>query len=170
VFKDIPADKLVTYVNPVCVEKRNDDGSIKFRTRLTIGGDRIQYPYDTTAVTADLEALKILLNCMISENANFSTLDLTDFYLGTDLPQPEYIRIPTRLIPADVLLQTRIVHQLQCDLLFGSQNPLRSTTSGSFEPTMVVQASSSQWILSHPELSLGVPQQRWLDPVYPRCR
>ena len=102
-FKDIPAGKLVTYVNPVCVEKQNDDGSIKFRTRLTIGGDRIQYPYDTTAVTADLEALKILLNCMISENANFSTLDLTDFYLGTDLPHPEFIRIPTRLIPANVI-------------------------------------------------------------------
>jgi hypothetical protein len=27
------------------------------------------------------------------------TLDLTDFYLGTDLPHPEYIRIPRNLIP-----------------------------------------------------------------------
>jgi hypothetical protein len=26
-FHDIPADKIVTYVNPVCVEKQNDDGS-----------------------------------------------------------------------------------------------------------------------------------------------
>ena len=51
-FGDIPHDKVVTYVNPVCVEKTNDDGSLKFRTRLTIGGDRIQYPYDTAAVTA----------------------------------------------------------------------------------------------------------------------
>jgi hypothetical protein len=95
-FKHIPADRIVTNVIPVCVEKQNDDGSIKFRTRLTIGGDK------TTAVTADLEALKFMLNCMISENANFSTIDLTDFYLGTDLPHPEYIRIPTRLIPANV--------------------------------------------------------------------
>jgi hypothetical protein len=70
---------------------------------LTIGGDRIKYPYDTTAITAELESLKILLNCMISENTNFSTIDLTDFYLGTDLPHPEYIRIPTRLIPANVI-------------------------------------------------------------------
>ncbi len=102
-FKDIPADRIVTYVNPICVEKKNDDGSLKFRTRLTIGGDRIQYPYDTTAVTAELESLKILLNCMISEDANFSTIDLTDFYLGTDLPHPEYIRIPIRLIPKKVI-------------------------------------------------------------------
>jgi hypothetical protein len=61
------------------------------------------YPYETAAVTAEMDALKILLNCMISENANFSTIDLTDFYLGTDLPHPEYIRIPRRLIPANTL-------------------------------------------------------------------
>jgi hypothetical protein len=85
-FRSIPHDRVVTYVNPVCVEKTNDDGSIKFRTRLTIGGDRTVYPYDTSAVTAEMDALKILINCMISENANWSTIDLTDFYLGTDLP------------------------------------------------------------------------------------
>ncbi len=71
----------MTYVNPVCVEKLNDDGSLKFRTRLTIDGDRIIYPYDKSAVTADLESFKILLNRMISENANWTTIDLTDFYL-----------------------------------------------------------------------------------------
>jgi hypothetical protein len=92
----------VTYVNPVCVEKLNDDSSLKFRTRLTIGGDRIIYPYDKSAVTADLESWKILLNCMISEDANWSTIDLTDFYLGTPLPHPEYIRIPTAMIPERV--------------------------------------------------------------------
>jgi hypothetical protein len=59
---DIPADRIITYVNPVCVEKTHDDGTINFRMRLTIGGDRIQYPYSTTAVTAKMKALKLLLN------------------------------------------------------------------------------------------------------------
>jgi hypothetical protein len=102
-FRDIPTNKVMTYVNPICVEKTNDDGSLKFRTRLTIGGDRIVYPYDTTAVTAEMNALKILLNCMISEDAKWTTIDLTDFYLGTDLPHPEFIRIPGCLIPPEVL-------------------------------------------------------------------
>ncbi len=101
-FREIPLDQVVTYVNPVCVEKLNDDSSLKFRTRLTIGGDRIIYPYDKSAVTADLESWKILLNYMVSENANWSTIDLTDFYLGTPLPHPEYIRIPTAMIPERV--------------------------------------------------------------------
>ena len=102
-FRDIPKDKIVTYVNPVCVEKTHDDGTLKFRTRLTIGGDRIQYPYDTAAVTAEMDAVKIMLNCMISEDANLTTVDLTDFYLGTDLPHPEYIRIPRHMIPNKVI-------------------------------------------------------------------
>jgi hypothetical protein len=90
-------------VNPVCVEKLNDDGSMKFRTRLTIGGDRIVYPYGKAVVTAEMDAFKILLNCMISEDACWSTIDLTDFYLGTDLPYPEFIRIPTKHIPQNVV-------------------------------------------------------------------
>ena len=102
-FHDIPKDRVITYVNPVCVEKTHDDGTLKFRTRLTIGGDRIKYPYSTSAVTAEMEALKLLLNCMISEDANWTTIDLTDFYLGTDLPHEEYIRIPIHLIPQDVI-------------------------------------------------------------------
>ncbi len=60
-FREIPLDQVVTYVNPICVEKLNVDSSLKFRTRLTIGGDRIIYPYDKSAVTADLESWKILL-------------------------------------------------------------------------------------------------------------
>jgi hypothetical protein len=92
-FPDIPADT-VTYVNPVCSEKLNDDAeTLKLRTRITIGGDRIDYPYDKSAVTANMEGLKLLINAMISENANWSTIDISDFYLGTPLPHPEYICI-----------------------------------------------------------------------------
>jgi hypothetical protein len=50
-----------------------------------------------------MDAIKILLNCMISEDANWTTIDLTDFYLGTGLSHPEYIRIPRNFIPYDVI-------------------------------------------------------------------
>jgi hypothetical protein len=36
---------------------------------------------------------------MVSENASWSTMDLSDFYLGTPLPHPEYLRIPITMIP-----------------------------------------------------------------------
>ena len=57
---------------------------------------------------------------MISENANFSTIDLTDFYLGTDLPHPEYIRIPTRLIPANVIEFYNLAPFISANALFCS--------------------------------------------------
>jgi hypothetical protein len=60
-FHNIPHNKTPTYVNPVCSEKLKDDGAVKLRTRATIGGDRIDYPYSTTAVTAELESIKILI-------------------------------------------------------------------------------------------------------------
>jgi hypothetical protein len=101
-FQNIPPDKEATYVNPVCSEKLKDDGALKLRTRTTIGGDRVDYPYSTTAVTAELESIKLLLNAMISDNVAFSTVDIEDFYLGTHLPHPEYIRIPVKLIPKKV--------------------------------------------------------------------
>ena len=40
---------------------------------------------------------------MTSEDAKWSTIDLTDFYLGTPLPHPEYIRIPTSMIPERIV-------------------------------------------------------------------
>ncbi len=119
-FKDIPTDRIVTYVNPICVEKLNDDGSRKFRTRLTIGGDRIIYPYDTAAVTAEMDALKILIDCMISEDAKWSTFDLTDFYLGTDLPHPEFIRITRKFIPPSVMLHYKLEHFCRKDAVYFS--------------------------------------------------
>ncbi len=63
----------------------------------------MDYPYSTTAVTAELESTKILLNGMISDNSAFSTVDLEDLYLGTDLPHPEYIRTPTKFVPKKVI-------------------------------------------------------------------
>jgi hypothetical protein len=121
-FDAIPSDKRATYVNPVCSEKLRDTGAMKFRTRATIGGDQIDYPYNTTAVTANLESIKILLNAMISDNANFATIDLEDFYLGTPLPHSEFIRIPTRFIPPKVIAFYKLrqyIHNgaLYCEVL-----------------------------------------------------
>jgi hypothetical protein len=57
-FTHIPRNKVVTHVNPVCGEKLNDDGSLKPRTRITIGGDRLEYPFNKSAETAEMEAVK----------------------------------------------------------------------------------------------------------------
>ena len=156
---DIPQDKTATYLNPVCSEKIQDDGALKLRTRATLGGDRIDYPYTTTALTADLESIKILLNAMISDNAAFSTVDIEDFYLGTPLPHPEFVRIPRSLIPK------RVIEFYQLHKFFhngnigvcGSQNPLWLTASWCFVSGKIICTSRATWILSTPTCSGPIP-------------
>lgn len=90
----IPADRQrdITYFNPVCREKIKD-GAIKRRVRGTIGGDRINYPGNVSARTASLEVVRTLLNSVLADDADFMTADITDYYLGTPLLRPEYVRI-----------------------------------------------------------------------------
>ena len=69
-FSDIPENRLgnIVYYNPVVKQKRNDDGSIKFRVRGTAGGDRLTVPYDVSARTASLETVKLLIHSVVSSN------------------------------------------------------------------------------------------------------
>jgi len=72
--------------------------------RFTIGGDRVDYKGDCRTKTADLSTAKILFNHIISTpDAQFMTLDIKDFYLNTDMPHYEYMRIPVSSIPAKIM-------------------------------------------------------------------
>ena len=39
---------------------------LQYRVESTIGGDQVHYPGETTAYTAHLEALRVLLNAILS--------------------------------------------------------------------------------------------------------
>jgi hypothetical protein len=74
------------------------------RTRLVVGGDRINYPGDCGTPTADLLTVKLLLNSIVSTlNAKFFTMDIKDSYLNTPLKRYEYIRLKLLDIPADII-------------------------------------------------------------------
>ena len=57
-----------TYYNPQVKEKEASDGTTTYRVRGTIGGDRINYPGPTTARTAAMPLVKLLLQSVISDN------------------------------------------------------------------------------------------------------
>jgi len=77
---------------------------LQYRVRGTIGGNQVHYAGETTAQTASMQVLKILCNSVVSDkNAKFMTADIKDFYLGTPLPSPEYMRINLAHIPADII-------------------------------------------------------------------
>jgi hypothetical protein len=79
---DIPKGRKVTYGSFVVDIK--DHKEEKERTRLTVGGDQIEYPGDKSTRTADLTTAKILINSVISTlGATFLVIDINNFYLNT---------------------------------------------------------------------------------------
>ena len=97
--EDKPHDRLVLYYNPQCSIK---NGSVK-RVRGTYGGDRTDYTGAVSTNTASLETVMVLLNATVSEpGAQFTTADIKDFFLMSDLERPEYMWIPMSQIPARI--------------------------------------------------------------------
>ena len=67
---------------------------------MTISGDRLDYPDETSSPTASLIETKLLLNSVISDhklhNAKFCSIDIKDFFLTTPMVRAEYLRIHKR--------------------------------------------------------------------------
>ena len=89
-------------------EKAAVDGSTTYRVRGTIGGDRISYPGPTTARTAAMPLVKLLIQSVVSDNKRFLTLDIKDFYLNTPLDRSEYLRVATKFLPPQVIAHNKL--------------------------------------------------------------
>ena len=50
-----------------------------------------------------MPTVKLMLNSVVSENARILTMDISDFYLGTPMDRPEYMRIPAAHIPPPIV-------------------------------------------------------------------
>jgi hypothetical protein len=76
----------------------------KERTRLTVGGDQIEYPGKKSTLTAGLTTAKILINSVISTlGANFLVIDIKNFYLNTPLGRFEYMVINLLSLPQETI-------------------------------------------------------------------
>jgi hypothetical protein len=91
-WSDIPKGRNVTYCSFIVDIK--DHKEEKERTRLTVGGDQIEYSGDKSTQTASLTTAKILINSVISTpKAKFLVIDINNFYLNTPLGRFEYMVI-----------------------------------------------------------------------------
>jgi hypothetical protein len=68
------------------LSKKNDPN----RSRLIVGGDRLNVPGDWGIPTVDMVTVK--LQCHL-EGACYCTIDLKDFYLMTPMTRPEYMHM-----------------------------------------------------------------------------
>jgi hypothetical protein len=94
--------KDVTYGSFSCDLKPNKEEVTQ--TRLTMGGDRINYLDDCGTPTADMILFKILINSILSTpNAKCLMMDIKDFYLQTLMKRSEYMRLKLTDIPDEVI-------------------------------------------------------------------
>ena len=72
--------------------------------RLTVGGDKIEYPWEVATLTVDLTMAKLLFNSTIfTPGAKFAGIDIKNFYLCTPLDCFKFMRLPLDLIPAEII-------------------------------------------------------------------
>jgi hypothetical protein len=106
----VPTNRLkdVTYGKFVCEMKPNK--AEIHRTRLTVGGDKVNYPYEVGTPTAEMLLVKTHINSVISTpNARYMALDVNNFYLEMPMNRPEYAKIKlssTNTTSATLQLQT----------------------------------------------------------------
>jgi hypothetical protein len=92
----------VTYGSFVVDSK--DHKEEKERTRLTVGGDQIEYPGGKSTRTAGLTTAKILINSVISTlGSKFLVIDINNFYLNTPLRRFEYMEINLSSLPQETI-------------------------------------------------------------------
>ena len=108
-FDAKPPGHRATYYNPQVRIKVRPTGPER-RVRGTAGGDRVAYNGNVSADTASLPTIKLLWNAVCSEHAKWMTIDIKDFYLGTPMAAPEYMRVALKHIPLAVQQRYHLGH------------------------------------------------------------
>ena len=104
----VPIGRQVTYGRLVSSIRPNKAET--HRVRVTVGGDRLDFPGVTTTQCASLTTTKCLLNSTVSTpNAKFTVLDIKNFYYGTPMERYEYMKLPIKLIPDEIIAQYNLL-------------------------------------------------------------
>ena len=110
-FQEVPKTSKVTYANFVCDYRPLKDEP--WRVRLVVGGDKLTYDFDAGSPAASLLETKILLNSVIStKGAKFMSLDIKDFFLSSPMGTSEYMRIPSKYLPVDIVNRYNLKEKL----------------------------------------------------------
>ena len=97
----VPYGRTVTYGNMV---RDNRFQKVEtHRVRLTVGGDKINFPGDASTLTSDLTATKNIINSIISTpNSKRLCADIHGFYLNTEMGRFAYMKVGLDIIPQEI--------------------------------------------------------------------
>lgn len=100
--KDIPKDKKITYPRTV-VAYRPEKVDNPYRTRITAGGDQLDYDGETSTNSAGLTTVKCHWNSTLSDvESKYCVADASNMYLESFLKEPQYVRFKLKQIPQSI--------------------------------------------------------------------
>ena len=103
-LSDIPHDqrKEICFSRVVCeIRPQKED---KNCTRITIAGNRIVFPVEVATPTASLKLEKLIVNSALSRpGGKCCSFDVKNFYLGTPMYRPGYVKIKLTNIPQEFI-------------------------------------------------------------------
>jgi hypothetical protein len=80
----VPKGRIPMYVKFVCAYKPHK--ADPHRVCMTVGGDRIEYPFEVATKTANLTVTKAILKSVCSTKAAlYMNMDIKNYYIGTPL-------------------------------------------------------------------------------------
>ena len=77
-----------------------------WRAHLIVGDDKLDYEFDVGSPTTSLLDTKLLINSAITDvrhGDSFMSLDIKDLFLSSPMLDAEFIRIPSKFIPQDIM-------------------------------------------------------------------
>ena len=99
--KKITYGRLVVDIIPLKEEK--------YRVRITVGGNKLDFCGDASSVATSLATVKLLLNSVIStKSAKFTTADIKYFFYASFLPNPEYMKMKLKITPQEIIDQCQL--------------------------------------------------------------
>ena len=105
---DIPKHKKVTYPRTV-VAYRPEKIDNPYRTRITAGGDQLDYDGETSTNSASMTTIKIHQNSVLSTaGTRYTTADAGNMYLASMLREPQYVRFKLRQVPQSIQEQYQL--------------------------------------------------------------
>ena len=78
----------------------------KYRVRITVGGDRLDFSEDSSAPATNMLETKMLLNSVISDarqGARLLCADIKDFFLASPMEENEYTKVRIKHFPPDII-------------------------------------------------------------------
>ena len=100
---EVPNDYKVIYSSFICDHKPLKPEPQ--RVQLTVWGDKLDYPFDTSSPASSLIDAKIMLNSTISDArkwARFMATCFKDFFLNTPTEQAKYMDIQYKYFPEEI--------------------------------------------------------------------